>query len=106
MGIIIALNQLTRNMKKKPLPVSNEELLREIQVHARAMELFQKEINENINQILYVVRLKLATIDLHQDDQTREHLEQSGILIGQAISDLRKLAKQLQTISGGSSQPG
>lgn len=78
--------------------VSNDELLKQIQVQTQTMELIQKEINENINQILFVVRLKLATIDLVQKDQTLEYLQQSGILIGQAIGDLRNLANRLNNL--------
>ena len=57
----------------------------------------EKEIYENINQVLCLARIKLSNIDLIDTGKSEEILEQSGNLIARAIGDLRNLAKRVNS---------
>jgi signal transduction histidine kinase len=72
-----------------------EELMTRLAIQERSLKTFVKEIYENINQVLVLVKLQLAAIDLHNQTGSKQVLKESSELVGQAINDLRRLAKQL-----------
>jgi hypothetical protein len=55
----------------------------------------EKEIYENINQCLCLVRLQLGNIDVEKKEQFFAVIGEANLLIGKAVMDLRNLAKQL-----------
>ena len=79
---------------KRALIRQQEELLTRIDMQSQLIRNFEKEIYENINQVLCLVRINLVNLDFSDKNKSSEILEQSGNLIAKAISDLRNLAKQ------------
>lgn len=71
-----------------------EELLTRIEIQGELIRNFEKEIYENVNQVLCLARIKLVNLDFTDKRMSEDLLKQSGKLIGKAISDLRNLAKQ------------
>lgn len=91
---------LTLSMKstiQPPMP-QQEELLARIKKQDELILNVEKEIYENVSQVLCLARIKLINLDLNDKDNCAKSLEQSGNLIGKAISDLRNLAKQVHEL--------
>ncbi|HEX2628641.1 MAG TPA: hypothetical protein VHM26_06515 [Chitinophagaceae bacterium] len=72
-----------------------EELITRLAIQERSLKTFVKEIYENINQVLVLVKLQLGGIDPQNKAGSEQVLKQSTQLVGQAINDLRNLVKQL-----------
>ncbi len=89
---------LSINNKKLPLLQQNEELLARIEMQSRLLRNFEKEIYENVSQVLCLARINLVNLDLSDKSTSAEGLEQSGNLIGKAINDLRNLAKEVRKL--------
>ena len=77
-----------------PMP-QTEELLARIKKQDQLILKVEKEIYENVSQVLCLARIKLVDLDLTDKDNCTKSLEQSWNLIGKAINDLRNLAKQV-----------
>jgi two-component system NarL family sensor kinase len=72
-----------------------EELITRLAIQERSLKTFVKEIYENVNQALALVKLQLAAIDLQNKAGSEQALKESTQLVAQAINDLRTLVKQL-----------
>lgn len=83
--------------KGKPPYKQNEELLARIELQDQRIRNIEKEIYENVGQVLCLARIKLVNVDVGDNGKSAEILEESGNLIGQAINDLRNLVKQANT---------
>ena len=71
---------------KKTMKLIKEELDSRIEIQERSLQVYSKEIFENIGQVLSLVKLQL---------QTESKIPEPGKLLGKAITDLRNLTKQL-----------
>jgi hypothetical protein len=71
---------------KKTMKLIKEELDSRIEIQERSLQVYSKEIFENIGQVLSLVKLQL---------QTENKIPESGKLLAKAITDLRNLTKQL-----------
>jgi len=71
---------------KKTMKLIKEELDSRIEIQERSLQVYSKEIFENIGQVLSLVKLQL---------QTESKIPEPGKLLGKAIADLRNLTKQL-----------
>jgi predicted P-loop ATPase/GTPase len=87
-------------MKKDKLAClqQKEELLARIETQGQLIRNVEKEIYENVNQVLCLARINLVNLDCGDKNKSAEIVEQSGNLIGKAISDLRNLAKQAKEL--------
>jgi len=87
-------------MKKNKLAClqQKEELLARIETQDQLIRNVEKEIFENVNQVLCLARINLSNLDCEDRGKIAEIVEQSGNLIGKAISDLRNLAKQAKAL--------
>ncbi len=87
-------------MKKNKVELlqQRDELLARIDMQGQLIRNFEKEIYENVNQVLCLARIKLVNLDFGDKRKSAEMLEQSGNLIAKAISDLRNLAKQVKEL--------
>ncbi len=83
---------------KKAIIQRQEELLARLKTQSEFISNFEKEIFENINQVLCLVRLNISNLDFSNEKRSAEILEQSGNLIGKAIGDLRNLAKEARAL--------
>lgn len=77
----------------------NKELLYRVESQGDFIRTFEKEVYENVNQVLCLAKIKLAGLDFNDKVTSVEKLEESGNLIGKAISDLRNLAKQVKNLN-------
>ena len=84
---------LSMKKMKKNYPLQEEELNSRIEIQKRSLETYEKEIYENIGQVLSLVRLQLLNLDI-EENKVSEKIQDSGTLVGKAISDLRSLTKQ------------
>ena len=53
------------------------------------------DIYENTGQLLSLVRVQLATIEKHNTEDIRSHIEKSGQLVGEVICNLRDMSRSL-----------
>lgn len=83
---------------KSALIYQHEKLLERIEMQNKLIRDFEKEIYDNINQVLCLARIKLVNLDPADTKASAISLEQSRNLIGKAIHDLRNLAKQVNKI--------
>jgi two-component system, NarL family, sensor kinase len=74
---------------------TEEELLTRLEIQERSLKAFAREIYENIGQILSLAKLELGTLDLDDKIISEGKIDYSRKLIGEAISGLRNLVKQL-----------
>jgi len=79
---------------KKTIRLIREELVSRIEIQQRSLDVYSREIFENVGQVLSLVKLQL--LKLQSDERNRSgDVSDSGKLIGKAIADLRNLTKQL-----------
>src|SRR5687768_156592 len=86
----------TLSMKKlKPEEhLHEEELYSRLEIQERALKMYTKEIYENIGQVLSLAKLQLFGLQV-EEAKTAETIQDSGKLVGKAITDLRNLTRQL-----------
>jgi len=71
-----------------------QTLLRtQLEIQEQAFSYISQEIHDNIGQVLSLARLNLNTLG---NNPTNEKLEQTDVLLGKAIKDLRDLSHSLQ----------
>lgn len=88
-----------RNKNILPLLQSDKKSITPAAIHQQLVIInAEKEIYENITQVLCLSKIKLLTLDMDDKEKSAAALEQSCKLIGDAIRDLRKLAKQIQKL--------
>ncbi|MBC7874124.1 MAG: hypothetical protein H7Y01_09025 [Ferruginibacter sp.] len=73
---------------------SLEALLVLLDQHEQLIGTIEKEIYDNIGQVLCLVRIQLSCMDFENRGKAQEQVKESGILIARAIRDLRNLVKQ------------
>lgn len=71
----------------------------QLEIQEQTSRIISQEIHDNIGQVLSFVKLNLNTLDLHGGEKDEEKLQQSRILLTQAIQELRNLARTLDTDS-------
>jgi hypothetical protein len=84
--------------KKQELVSRNQELTTHIALQERFIRDLEKEIYDNVNQVLCLARIKLSGINWNDREGSAETIGQSGDLIVKAIHDLRNLAKQAKRL--------
>lgn len=72
-----------------------EFLKSQLEIQEEALRYTIQEIQDNIGQVLSLVKLQLNTLSAAPPDQNRDALETSKQLVSKAISDLRGLSKTL-----------
>ena len=80
--------------KKQDLINRNQELQTHIALQEQFLRDLEKEIYDNVNQVLCLARIKLSGINWNDRQSSLETVDQSGELIVKAIHDLRNLARQ------------
>jgi hypothetical protein len=83
---------------KQALLYRNQELATYIELQGRFIRDIEKEIYENVNQVLCLARIKLNGIDWADKESSEQIIGQSDGLIVKAIHDLRNLAKQAKRL--------
>lgn len=76
-----------------------EELLRvQLEIQERELEMIRAEIFDNVGQVLSLAKLQLSSQIPKENEHLSDTLASSKMLVGQAIQDLRQVAKPV-TIS-------
>ena len=75
-------------INKETVPHENDSRLSLIQNAER-------EIYENITQCICLAKMQIASVDLERKESARAYIGEATLLLGKAVKDLRKLAKQL-----------
>ncbi|MBO9634191.1 MAG: hypothetical protein J7578_13830 [Chitinophagaceae bacterium] len=71
-----------------------EELLRvQLEIQERELEMIRAEIFDNVGQVLSLAKLQLSSQIPKENEHLSDTLASSKMLVGQAIQDLRQMAK-------------
>lgn len=71
-----------------------EELLRvQLEIQERELEMIRAEIFDNVGQVLSLAKLQLSTQIQSEDEPLSRTIASSRKLVGQAIQDLRQVAR-------------
>lgn len=71
-----------------------EELLRvQLEIQERELEMIRAEIFDNVGQVLSLAKLQLSDQAPNEDEHLSRAIASSRMLLGQAIQDLRQVAK-------------
>lgn len=71
-----------------------EELLRvQLEIQERELEMIRAEIFDNVGQVLSLAKLQLSDQTPSEEEQLSRAIASSRMLLGQAIQDLRQVAK-------------
>jgi two-component system NarL family sensor kinase len=98
----ILLNQKRRNkhyQEKKQLQSQFQQTLlqSQLEIQEQTLQNISQEIHDNIGQVLSLTKLNLGTMDINQPAALQQKIDDSKILIGKVIQDLRDLSKSLNT---------
>lgn len=82
-------------MKKSGTIQEHEIIKTKLEIQEQALKNTVQEIHDNIGQILSLAKLHLGTLDFSKPEEVAQKTFNSNQLIGQAIKDLRNLARRL-----------
>ncbi len=69
----------------------------QLEIQEETFKAISLEIHDNIGQMLSFIKLNISTVDLSNKEDATEKLNQSRVLLTNAIQDLRDIAKSLNT---------
>jgi len=100
LGVFIVLfvfvyNTRTRKHQKEKAQFSQTLLQTQLEIQEQTLKNISQEIHDNIGQVLSLAKLNLGTMDVEQPDKLQQKIEDSRMLVGKAIQDLRDLSKSL-----------
>ncbi|MDF2186991.1 histidine kinase [Paraflavitalea sp. CAU 1676] len=76
--------------------IQEHEIIKtKLEIQEQALKNTVQEIHDNIGQILSLAKLHLGTLDFSKPEEVAQKTFNSNQLIGQAIKDLRNLARNL-----------
>lgn len=84
---------MTRDEQYQILQYQYELLRTRLRIREHYLGTAVKEVYENIGQVLSLIRIKLLGLHQATSGGSREELDNSGELVGQTISDLRKMCR-------------
>lgn len=98
--IIFIIFQLGRSAKSRALFVENQfnqEMLKtKIEIKEQVLRNISQEIHDNIGQVLSIVKLNINMIK-SEDSVTNERLDTSSEMLGKSITELRTIARKLDS---------
>jgi two-component system, NarL family, sensor kinase len=75
-----------------------QELLQaQIEVQEQTLKHISQELHDNIGQILSLVKINLNHVDFRKEEAALQKIDNTKILVSKALSDLRSLAKTLDS---------
>jgi len=88
--------QLKNKQEQEQLEFNfRQELLKaQIEIQEQTLSNISNEIHDNITQVLFFVKLSLKMVAT-ENETARKKIDESNVLIGQTINDLRNLSKSL-----------
>ncbi|MCY7292011.1 MAG: sensor histidine kinase [Ferruginibacter sp.] len=67
----------------------------QIEIQEQTLKTISQEIHDNVGQILSLAKLNLGTFDEMESDYNQTKIDDTKILVGKAINDLRELSRSL-----------
>jgi len=104
-GFIIVFIKLFEKTKKN-FTLEKENINKEfetqllktqLEIQEQTFKTVSQEIHDNIGQVLIFVKLMINTIELTDTEAAGKKLQESKILVGKTIQDLRELSKTMNT---------
>ena len=68
-----------------------------LEIQEQTVNFVSQEIHDNIGQVLSLAKLNIGMIDIYQPEKAKEKIDDSRELVGNAIQDLRNLARSMNT---------
>jgi len=86
-------------LEKENMKVSFQRnlLQTQLEIQEQTLNTISQEIHDNIGQILSLAKLNLGTMDLQKPELLQQKIDDSRVLVGKAIQDLRDLSRSLNT---------
>jgi len=69
----------------------------QLEIQEQTLNTISQEIHDNIGQVLSLAKLNLGTMDLQKPDLLQQKIDDSKVLVGKAIQDLRDLSRSINT---------
>ncbi len=69
----------------------------QLEIQEQTLNTISQEIHDNIGQVLSLAKLNLGTMDLQKPELLQQKIDDSKVLVGKAIQDLRDLSRSLNT---------
>lgn len=82
-------------MERIGIKYEHEIVKTKLEIHEQALRYTVQEIHDNIGQVLSLAKLHLGTMDFDRPEEVAQKAFYSNQLVGQAIRDLRNLARHL-----------
>jgi two-component system NarL family sensor kinase len=73
----------------------NAILATQLEIKEQTLHTIGQEIHDNVGQLLSLAHLTLSSIDVTQPESAKAKIENTIILIGKSVSDLRDLSRML-----------
>ncbi len=98
----LSLSEKPRRTHQRPIiemeQTYQQELLQaQIEVQEQTLRHISQELHDNIGQILSLVKINLNNVDIQQEEAALHKLGNTKTLVSKALSDLRSLAKTLDS---------
>jgi len=89
------LNRHIREKVERENSFKQTLLQTQLEIQEQTLKNISQEIHDNIGQVLSLAKLNLGTMDVEQPEKLQQKIEDSRMLVGKAIQDLRDLSKSL-----------
>ena len=99
MGFLYKKKQIRHTREKEDLQQQFRQTLLQSQLEIKEQTLhhISQEIHDNIGQVLSLAKLNISTMDPGKPEQLMEKIDSSRQLVAKAITDLRQLARSMNT---------
>jgi two-component system NarL family sensor kinase len=81
--------------KKAKVQLEKEILNAQIEIQEQTLKTISQEIHDNIGQVLSLAKLNLNTLPTDIEEDINNKVNDTKILVGKAISDLRNLSRSM-----------
>ena len=88
-------NKLLHEKQLMKSQFEQELLQTQIEIQSQTLKTISQEIHDNVGQVLSLVRLNLATIQIQDNDPDQTKITDAKQLVSKAINDLRDLSRSL-----------
>jgi two-component system NarL family sensor kinase len=89
--------QYLREREQLKVMFEKEILESRLEMQEQTFKNISQEIHDNIGQLLSLAKLNISTMDTENPKDVQEKKEDSRVLIGKAIQDLRDLSRSMNT---------
>ncbi len=88
-------NKLIRDKKLMQANFDQELLQTQLEIQEHTLKTISQEIHDNVGQVLSLAKLNLNTLQFSEGAEKQLKIENSIMLVGKAINDLRDLSRSM-----------